>query len=77
MYEPGFDRRNDAYYSLDQQERFVHQYLVLHEEMPGRMRQHFLKIYVEGRVSVIDQHLREVHDWKIAKGVSPDIGLNL
>ena len=77
MYEPGFDRRNDAYYSLDQQERFVHQYLVLHEEMPGRMRQHFLKIYVEGRVSVIDQHLREVHDWQTARRFSPDIELDL
>ncbi len=77
MYEPGVDRRNDAYYSLDQQERFVHQYLVLHEEIPGRIRQHFLKSYVEGQIAVIDRHLREAHDWKIAEGVSPDLELDI
>jgi len=77
MYESGFDRRDDAYYSLEQHERFVHQYLVLHEEMPGWMRQYFLKSYVQDRVSAIDQHLKEVHDWKLAESVSPDLDLNL
>jgi hypothetical protein len=72
LNESGFDQRDDAYYNLDQQERFVQQY----QKYPGRMRQHFLTNYAEGRISVIDQHLREVHDWKIAKGISPDIKLD-
>jgi len=76
MSEPGFDRRSDAYYSLNQQERFVHQYLVLHEETPRWMRQHFLTTYAEGRLAEIDQHLREVHDWQTSKDVFPEIELD-
>tara|TARA_Y100000588_G_C14127226_1_gene869972 strand:- start:628 stop:1290 length:663 start_codon:yes stop_codon:yes gene_type:complete len=84
LYEPGFDRRGEAYYTLEQQERFIHQYLILHQlDMSSwelgqcTLRYRFLEFYVKNRVSAIDQHLKEVHDWQIAQGVSPDLELDV
>jgi len=84
LYEPGFDRRGEAYYTLEQQERFIHQYLILHQlDRSGwefgrsTLRYRFLEFYVKDRVSAIDQHLREGHDWQIAQGVSPDLELDV